>query len=80
MDGDSEHPHYRYGGMWKNKHEAVSAKKPKGVGKKSKVSARAENATEDNNDQTSPVMATLDAAEAEHDNWPVRLRSLREML
>ena len=33
-DGDKEHPHYRYGGMWKNKHEAVSAKKPKGVHKK----------------------------------------------
>ena len=36
MDGDDkeEHNFYRYGGMWKNKHEAVSAKKPKGVGKK----------------------------------------------
>lgn len=34
MDGDgkSEHQFYRYGGMWKNKHEAVSAKKPKGLG------------------------------------------------
>lgn len=29
MDGDPDHPLYRYGGMWKNKHEAVSAKKPK---------------------------------------------------
>lgn len=33
MDGDGgdEHKWYRYGGMWKNKHEAVSAKmrKPK---------------------------------------------------
>ena len=31
MDGDKAeaHKHYRYGGMWKNKHEAVSAKKPK---------------------------------------------------
>lgn len=28
-DGDSAHPFYKYGGMWKNKHEAVSAKKPK---------------------------------------------------
>lgn len=26
-DGDAEHPLYRYGGMWKNKHDAVSAKK-----------------------------------------------------
>jgi hypothetical protein len=25
-DGDREHPLYRYGGIWKNKHEAVSAK------------------------------------------------------
>lgn len=28
-DGHEEHKWYRYGGMWKNKHEAVSAKKPK---------------------------------------------------
>lgn len=28
-DGAPEHAHYRYGGMWKNKHEAVSAKRPK---------------------------------------------------
>lgn len=26
VDGDGKHPGYRYGGMWKNKHEAVSAK------------------------------------------------------
>jgi hypothetical protein len=26
VSGDSAHPCYRYGGMWKNKHEAVSAK------------------------------------------------------
>jgi len=25
-DGDNSHPLYRYGGMWKNKHEGVSAK------------------------------------------------------
>ena len=32
VDGDKaeEHKYYRYGGMWKNKHDAVSAKKPKG--------------------------------------------------
>lgn len=37
IDGDNsdEHKFYRYGGMWKNKHEAVSAKKPKA--KSSKV-------------------------------------------
>ena len=31
IDGDEkeEHKRYRYGGMWKNKHEAVSAKKPR---------------------------------------------------
>ena len=28
-DGAEDHRFYRYGGMWKNKHEAVSAKKPK---------------------------------------------------
>ena len=28
-DGAEVHQWYRYGGMWKNKHEAVSAKKPK---------------------------------------------------
>ncbi|OJD34633.1 uncharacterized protein BKCO1_2100094 [Diplodia corticola] len=27
VDGDAGHPNYRYGGMWKNKHDAVSAKK-----------------------------------------------------
>ena len=39
MDGDQQEEHrwYRYGGMWKNKHEAVSAKKPKGIGKKAVV-------------------------------------------
>ncbi|EDN93605.1 hypothetical protein SS1G_09472 [Sclerotinia sclerotiorum 1980 UF-70] len=26
VDGDGSHLEYRYGGMWKNKHEAVSAK------------------------------------------------------
>jgi len=36
VDGDQteEHKWYRYGGMWKNKHEAVSAKMPKGRSKK----------------------------------------------
>ncbi|KAF2087185.1 hypothetical protein K490DRAFT_6942, partial [Saccharata proteae CBS 121410] len=29
VDGDGEHPDYRYGGMWKNKHEGVSAKRKK---------------------------------------------------
>lgn len=29
IDGTEQHSYYRYGGMWKNKHEAVSAKKPK---------------------------------------------------
>lgn len=32
-DGDERHPLYRYGGMWKNKHEYVSAK-IKGVAKR----------------------------------------------
>ena len=37
IDGDhsEELKWYRYGGMWKNKHEAVSAKKPKRKVKKS---------------------------------------------
>ena len=29
VDGSVDHPFYRYGGMWKNKHAGVSAKKPK---------------------------------------------------
>lgn len=29
VDGDAAHPDYKYGGMWKNKHALVSAKKPK---------------------------------------------------
>lgn len=38
IDGDNadEHQHYRYGGVWRNKHEAVSGKKPKK--KKNKIS------------------------------------------
>lgn len=28
-DGSPDHPNYRYGGMWKNKHAFVSAKKPR---------------------------------------------------
>ena len=36
IDGDAQHPYYRYGGMWKNKHEAVSAKKKK-KGKKGRT-------------------------------------------
>ena len=26
VDGGSEHPHYKYGGTWRNKHDAVSGK------------------------------------------------------
>lgn len=26
VDGDSKHPHYRYGGLWKNHHKAVSGR------------------------------------------------------
>lgn len=33
-----EFPHYRYGGMWKNKHEFVSAKMPKKNGKANSTS------------------------------------------
>lgn len=29
VDGDGSNPYYRYGGMWKDKKNAVSAKKPK---------------------------------------------------
>ena len=29
VDGDIDHPYYKYGGMWKNKHALVNAKKPK---------------------------------------------------
>ena len=29
IDGSPDRPHYKYGGMWKNKHAGVSAKKPK---------------------------------------------------
>lgn len=36
-DGMEEHKLYRYGGMWKNKHEAVSAKKPKASKKRAQA-------------------------------------------
>ena len=29
IDGDDDHKQYRYGGTWKNKHDAVSGKKKK---------------------------------------------------
>lgn len=29
VDGSMDHPFYLYGGMWKNKHAMVTAKKPK---------------------------------------------------
>ncbi|KAK5700873.1 hypothetical protein LTR97_005390 [Elasticomyces elasticus] len=46
-DGAPEHKWYRYGGMWKNKHEAVSAKKPKAKkGGKPEVNHEQEQATE----------------------------------
>ena len=35
-DGDEAHKWYRYGGMWKNKHEAVSAKMRKPKARKAK--------------------------------------------
>lgn len=62
MDGDSEHPHYHYGGMWKNKHEAVSAKKPKSVGTKNKKKAieseNEETATINDNERISLAVET----------------------
>ena len=44
IDGDKaeRHEHYRYGGMWKNKHEAVSAKKPRKKSKKSRIEGDAQ--------------------------------------
>lgn len=45
-DGSTEHEWYRYGGMWKNKHEAVSAKKPK-----KKVVSEAQQGIDDINDK-----------------------------
>lgn len=38
VDGDADHPFYKYGGMWKNKHAGVSAKKPKRRSKKNAAS------------------------------------------
>lgn len=42
VDGDQAagHLYYRYGGMWKNKHEAISAKKPKKAKKPSRTQSR----------------------------------------
>lgn len=36
IDGPGK-PHYQYGGMWKNKHAGVSAKKPKRKGQTSEI-------------------------------------------
>lgn len=57
VDGDQseEHKWYRYGGMWKNKHEAVSAKKPKGVGVPGKREGEGEYGDEDENESENEV-------------------------
>ncbi|PNS21363.1 Mediator of RNA polymerase II transcription subunit 14 [Sphaceloma murrayae] len=39
-DGDGSNPHYRYGGMWKNRHADVTAKKPKKVKERQKAKAK----------------------------------------
>jgi len=36
-DGAAGHAHYKYGGMWKNKHEGASARMPRRVKEKQKV-------------------------------------------
>ncbi len=43
VDGDGANRFYRYGGMWKNKHEAVSAKKPKSSKKRTQVAPEPSN-------------------------------------
>lgn len=66
MDGDEDHKFYRYGGMWKNKHEAVSAKKPKGVGKKKESSMQtAEGSAADDNRATENNTDTVDDSYAD---------------
>ncbi|KAK4545118.1 hypothetical protein LTR36_003669 [Oleoguttula mirabilis] len=47
VDGDAEHEHYLYGGMWKNKHDAVSAKMPKNKGKRGATTASPKDASDD---------------------------------
>lgn len=42
VDGDGSNKWYKYGGMWKNKHEGVSAKIKGGAKKRNKEAARAE--------------------------------------
>jgi hypothetical protein len=66
MDGDGAEGHkfYRYGGMWKNKHEAVSAKKPKGVGKKKEANG-AVDAFRSAHDETSDA-ASSSSLSADH--------------
>lgn len=39
-DGDADHPHYRYGGAWKNRWADVTAKKPKKVKARQKAKHR----------------------------------------
>jgi hypothetical protein len=36
-DGSDERHWYRYGGMWKNKHDAVSAKKPRAKNRRARL-------------------------------------------
>ena len=57
-DGDESHQWYRYGGMWKNKHEAVSAKKPKRKNTKPRSAATGKES------QTLPASDGTEAANA----------------
>ncbi|KAK5725166.1 hypothetical protein LTR17_013202 [Elasticomyces elasticus] len=68
-DGAPEHKWYRYGGMWKNKHEAVSAKKPKAKkGGKPEVTHEQEHATEgETSDGNEAVPVALSEASKQPD-------------
>lgn len=71
VDGNADHPMYRYGGMWKNKHEAVSAKKPKAKPKAiAERNAERNDAAAEFEDPSEGIENDQDASGVESDDTP----------
>jgi hypothetical protein len=81
-DGAEEHKFYHYGGMWKNKHEAVSAKKPKGVGLMKEAGDSAHSDASDGSSSSHvdhmPDEASSKSSASAESEWNVLLDAPRE--
>ena len=73
-DGSEAHQFYRYGGMWKNKHEAVSAKKPKASKRKTATNVNESEGTvqdEDHSDSDQGVPVAAVASQSSRSTHPL---------